>query len=63
MYNIKGIAVATDGTMKRIAVTYDEIDDEGTITSSNNKTNRVITDEDVLSAVTTLEEYAESIIG
>ena len=35
MKNIKGFAVGTDGNMKRIAITYDAIDDSGKVVNSN----------------------------
>ena len=63
MKNIKGFAIASDGSMKRIAITYDEIDDTGKITNSNVKVNRVITDETVISSVSIIEEYALSVIS
>ena len=63
MKNIKGIAVATDGSLKRMAITYDVIDDEtGKVTSSNVKANRVVTDAEVLGEIAKIENYAQSII-
>lgn len=62
MINIKGIAVATDGAMKRMAITYDEIDDTGKIINGNAKMNRVITDSTVNDHVSALYTYAESLI-
>lgn len=62
MYNIKGIAVVSDGEMKRLAVTYDELSDDGGIVSSNNKINRVVTDGGAKSAIQKLTEYAQGII-
>lgn len=63
MKNIKGIAVASDGNMKRIAITYDEIDDIGKVINSNIKVNRLVTDEDSLGAIAILENYVQSIIN
>lgn len=62
MKNIKGIATTSDGNMKRIAITYDEIDETGKVIKSNVKLNRLVTDETALSAITTLETYAQSIV-
>lgn len=63
MKNIKGIAVATDGSLKRMAITYDVIDETtGKVTSSNVKANRVVTDAEVLSEITKIEEFAQMII-
>lgn len=62
MKNIKGFAVSTDGTMKRLAVTHDVIDDEGKVTKANVRVNRLITDDSALSAVDELLSYAQSLI-
>jgi hypothetical protein len=62
MKNIKGFAVASDGNMKRIAITFDEISDIGKVINSNVKMNRIITDENVLAAVSTLEQYGQIVI-
>ena len=63
MKNIKGIAIATDGNLKRIAITYDEVDEEtGKVTKSNTKTNRVITDETILAEIALIEEFTQEII-
>jgi hypothetical protein len=63
MLNIKSLAIATDGSYKRLAVTYDEIDDAGKIINGNVKVNRVVVDENVLHAVSTIEDFAKSIIS
>ena len=63
MKNIKCIAVATDGGLKRLAITYDEIDEvTGKVTKSNAKTNRVVTDEEASSNIKALEVFAQGII-
>lgn len=62
MKNIKGFAVGTDGNMKRIAITYDEIDDSGKVVNSNVKVNRVVTDSDTLNAIDTIEKYVQTIV-
>ena len=62
MKNVKGIAVVTDGSLKRIAVTFDVVDDNGTISKINQRINRVVTDPDVLEAVKSCEAYAQKII-
>lgn len=62
MKNIKGFAVASDGNMKRIAITFDEISDTGKVINSNVKMNRIITDENVLAAVSKLEQYGQIVI-
>lgn len=62
MKNIKGFAIATDGNMKRIAITYDEIDDTGKVINGNVKVNRIITDTEALTAVNNLETFGQTII-
>lgn len=62
MKNIKGFAIANDGVMKRIAITYDEITEDGTIENANVKVNRIITDKAALKAVETVTNYAQDII-
>ena len=62
MNNIKGFAVSTDGTMKRIAITYDVIDNEGKVVKPNVRVNRLITDENALNAVDELLTYAQTLI-
>lgn len=62
MKNIKGFAVANDGAMKRIAVTYDEINDNGEVINANVKMNRIVTDEKTLKALETVQKFAETIV-
>lgn len=62
MNNIKGYAIANDGNMKRIAITYDVIDGNGKPIKKNGKTNNFITDSKVLDAITIVEAYAQSIV-
>ena len=62
MKNIKGIAVVTDGSLKRMAVTFDVVEGDGTISRTNQRINRVVTDPDVLEAVKSCEAYAQKII-
>ena len=62
MINIKGMAIATDGSFKRIAITYDEIDETGKVINSNAKVNRVVTDETVLEAIAVIEDYAKTVV-
>ena len=62
MKNIKSFGIANDGNMKRIAITYDELNDEGKVINSNVRLNRVITNADVLTSVTQIETFAQAII-
>ena len=60
MINIKAIATATDGSVKRMAITYDLINDEGKVIKANAKLNRVVVDEEALTAINTLEKLAQT---
>ena len=63
MKNIKSIAIASDGNLKRLAITYDEIDAEtGKVVNQNVKVNRVVTDTDVLADIVEIETFAQQII-
>lgn len=62
MKNLKGIAVVTDGNTKRIAITYDVINDKGEATSVNKRINRIVTDSEVLNSILVVESYAQTII-
>lgn len=62
MKNIKGFAIANDGDMKRIAITYDEITDKGNVENANVKANRIITDEAIIAAVEIITEYAKNVV-
>lgn len=63
MNNIKGYAIANDGSMKRIAITYDVINEFGKPVKMNAKTSNFITDVDVLNAVSVLEQYTLSVVN
>lgn len=62
MINIKGYAIAQDGSVKRMAITYDEINSEGKVINPNARVNRVVVDDNALSAILTLDAYAKSVI-
>lgn len=62
MNNIKGYAIANDGSMKRIAITYDVIDEFGKPVKVNAKTNNFIVDSAVLDALAIVESYAQGIV-
>lgn len=53
---LTGIAIVNDSVGKRIAYTYSEITEEGTITSSNQKESFIVMDEDMKTIITQLEE-------
>lgn len=62
MNNIKAIGMANDGSMKRISVNYDVINEDGKVVSSNKRVNRVITDNDVINAINVIYEYANKML-
>lgn len=62
MNNVKSIAVANDGSMVRIAVTYDVINDDGVVVEPNKKLNRIVTDAKVLDAIGEVNAYAKIIV-
>lgn len=63
MNNLKGYAIANDGNMKRIAITYDVIDDEtGKPVGLNKKVNQFVTDSEVLELIKQIDNYAQGII-
>ena len=62
MKNIKSFGVVSDGNMKRIAITYDELNEEGKVINSNVRLNRLITNADVLTAVAQIEVFAQTVV-
>lgn len=63
MNNLKGYAIATDGTMKRIAITYDVVDAEGKVVNQNVKVNRIVTDEEALEHIAFLDNYCKTVVS
>lgn len=55
MKKLTGFAAITCDVGKKIAYTYSIIDENGNITSSNNKESFVVVDETILEAITTIE--------
>lgn len=63
MNNIKGYAVASDGNMRRIAITYDVIDAAtGKPLKVNVRANNFIVGEEVLEAISVIDKFAQSIV-
>ena len=62
MNNVKGYAIANDGSMKRIAITYDVIDENGKPVKMNAKTSNFVVDEEVLNVLAIVENYAQGIV-
>lgn len=53
---LTGFAVIKDSVGHRITYTYSEIDEQGTVTSSNKKESFVVLDEDTKGLIKQLEE-------
>ena len=62
MINVKTTSIASDGNAKRIAITYDKINESGKVVNSNLKTNRVVVDEEVLAAISVIDTYAKQVV-
>lgn len=62
MNNLKGYSVSNDGNMKRLAITYDVINENGKVINSNKKINRLISDEDIIKAVEIVDNFANHLI-
>lgn len=62
MNNIKGIAIIPDGMAKRVAISYDVIDDNGTAIKQNAKINKVLIDQEVIDATQLLIDFATSVV-
>lgn len=62
MINIKNVTISQDGSFKRLSIMYDELDDAGKMTGTNNRLTRVVTDNTVLEAIDTINSFIESAI-
>ena len=62
MNNVKTISVTTDGNSKRVAITFDVVDGSGKVINPNNRTNRVVVDEEALNAISILESYVQGVV-
>lgn len=60
MKKITGIAIVELAEGTRIAYTYSEIDDNGNVTSSNNKRSYICVNDDVATAIATVKTDAET---
>lgn len=63
MINIRMFSIINDGTSKRLTATYDVIDEEGNITKTNVKVNKVIVDNQLLKEIKDVEDYCQKIIA
>lgn len=55
MKKLSGVAVVTTAEGERVSYTYMELDDNGNITSKNNRGSFVALDAEVLAAIATLK--------
>lgn len=62
MVNLTNISIINDGTLKRLSCTWEELNEEGKTVSTNNHMSRVVTDENVLDAIGTIETFVTGII-
>jgi hypothetical protein len=62
MKNLKGVVIIADGNGKRMALTYDVIDDNGDAIAQNRKVNKMILDDETMAAVKAIETVAQKII-
>ena len=61
---VTSVAVWDDAVGKRLSITYSEIDEAmGKIISDNNRFDRVVTDNDVVSAANALKTYAQALVN
>lgn len=58
MIAVTSMGILTTAEGKRISITFSVIDDSGKITKENQRINRVILDEDVLSHISAIEQFA-----
>ena len=58
MKKLSGVAIVTTAEGERVSYTYMELDDNGNITSQNNRGSFVALDEEVLAAIATLSKCA-----
>lgn len=62
MNNVKTISITTEGNGKRMAITFDVVDESGKVTASNKRINRVVVDETVLEAIKVVDTYAQNAV-
>lgn len=62
MKKVTSITLFTTAEGMRISCTHSVIDGDGKITSENNRTNRIVTDEEALEHITAINSFAQQII-
>lgn len=61
MIAVTSTGILTTAEGKRLSVTYSVIDDDGKIKKENQRVNRVVINEDILSHISTIEKFATEI--
>lgn len=58
MTKLTGFSVITTGEGKRVTCSYSKLDEQGNVTSQNNRANYIALEEETLAAVAVLEADA-----
>ena len=62
MVNIQTISLTNDGQNKRISVVYDELDNTGKTTATNQRLSRVVLDTELLESIEFITEKVQQMI-
>ena len=62
MINLKSITLSTEGELKKVSATYDEISEDGKILGTNNRLTRIITDDNAIKNFDDLMSFTKSLI-
>lgn len=63
MRTVTSVTVFNDAVGKRMSASYSEIDEEtGRIISDNKRIDRVVTDRDMKTLISQLEDYAQTFV-
>lgn len=63
MRKVTSITTHTTAEGKRVSITYSSIDETGKIVEDNKRINRVVVDEDALTHIAAIEEFAQGIVS
>lgn len=62
MKKVTSMTTLTTAEGKRLSITFSEIDDSGNIIKENERVNKVVVNQNVLSCISELEEFAQEIV-
>lgn len=62
MITVTSTGILTTAEGKRLSITYSIIDDDGRIIKENQRLNRVVRNEDILSHISAIEKFATEIV-